>query len=364
MLCDLNGNQRSELPGALNRSYTTAVGSMGTGAFTVRQDHPDADFLLDCAALVKVYEDDPTIWDEPQLRMHGRLVSAEEAASDGKGSIACTFADGFWALTHRLIGKSNTGYSKFDAATPGDAGAIITDILSVLNTEHPTGLVMGTVGASMNTYLANVRYTKASDQIAALGATLDGPDWIVDPIEYDTGNIGSLRVAGSISTVQPDAVFEYGDGRLNVASYQRAVTIDTCANRVFNLPPGFPDNATQEVLESQNTISQAANGLLEDMVASDLTVDDLRQKLLDHHIAVRANPRQTITFTPIRDVAPDKVPKLGRDYRVGDVVPFRVSQLNNGEVDRRIDVTVRVYQVAMAIDDGGYGTPTLTVTPS
>lgn len=179
----------------------------------------------------------------------------------------------------------------------------------------------------------------------------------------DGGYYGELAVAPVIGTTRPDAVFEYGDGLLNVSEYRRGVSLEGSINRGYHLPPGFPDNAVQSVLTQQDAPSQAARGLLEDVVAGDLSVDELRTRLLAHHISVRKGPRQTITFTPVVDRA-GRVPRYGVDYVTGDVVPFRASVRKGRTLNKRIDALVRIYQTEVTVDDLGNPTYNLTVTPT
>lgn len=374
VLTDLAGVERGELPGAKGKSLSLPIGSMATAGVTLRVDHADADFMLEGDALLKVYDDEVSK-DEPLF--HGRLITAEEVAGSDAATVAAAFADPFWILLRRLVGKSPAGYSRGTALAQVDRGLIIAELLAATNAESPSGVRMGANEPSSNTYVAGWTYARLAEKIAELGATLDGPDWRVRAIEWDAGYYGELDVKPSIGAVNLDAAFEFGgEGVGNVKSYRRVVSLEGTINRGFQLPPGFPENATQAVIQRDHLESQAARGLLEDVVtgAGELTVDDLRVKLLEHHIAVRHGPRQTITFDPVSDLG-DRVPRFGRDYELGDVVPFRASVVDQdtgeelvddetGRSRKRIDALVRVYQVAAAIDEAGAATYTLTVAPS
>lgn len=370
VLEDLAGVARGELAGATDKTVTPLpVNTLATAGFKVPLDHPDADFLLGGDALLAVYESDVPGYSDQQLRAHLRLVTAEEVADEsGKAGVATTWADGLWVLLRRLAGKSKLGYNRGTALAPVDRGTIIADLVNATNAESPSGTVMGNVQASSTTYAQGWYYRKVAECIAELSATLDGPDYQVRPTPYTNpgavgGSYGALDVYTALGATRLDTAFEYGDGLLNVKSYQRAVSMDTTANRVFHLPAGFPDT-TAAVLSAQDAASIAARGLLEDIVAADLSVDDLRTKLLAHHIAVRKGPRQVITFEPVRDLG-GRVPRFGVDWLPGDVVPFRASYLaRDGRLVKRIDALVRIYAATFAVDDVGVATPTLTVTPS
>lgn len=366
VLEDLAGNPRSELPGAYGKTCAPQpLASMGTAGVTVPLDHEDADFLLAGDALLRVYETDVPGRTTPLTHFHGRLITAEEVAgSDNpKAGVACTFADGLWTLLRRLCGKSRAGYSAGTALALVDRGAIIADLVNTTNLESPSGIRPGQVLTSAPTFVSGWYYAKIAEKIAELSATLDGPDYMVRPIDFTSGYYCELDVAAVIGAVRLDSAFEFGDGLLNVKSYKRGVSLDGTANRVFHLPPGFPDNLTQEVKQADNAGSQATRGLLEDIVSADLSVDELRVKLVAHHIAVRSNPRQTITFEPVTDVGA-RVPRYGVDFANGDVVPFRATFWKRSGPVKRIDALFRIYQTAFAVDDNGVATPTLTITPS
>lgn len=389
VLTDLAGNHIGELAGATERRVAMPIVSMATANATVRLDHDDADTLLTCDTLLKVYEqltDDDAVravaagatvlGDGRLLHFNGRQITGEEAVSGGTADkVTATWADPFWTLMRRLCGKSQAGYSRGTALAMVDPGVtIITELVNATNAESPSGLRMGSVAASTPTFVAGWYYKPIGEAVAELGATLFGPDWRVRPIEAvasggPLATIGELDVLPAIGQARPDAVWEYGDGLLNVGSYRRAVTIDGTANRAFHLPPGFPGNdpAVQAVMVEEAGVgltSQSVRGLLESVVSQDLNVDDLRRKLLRYHISVRSDPRQTITFDPVRDVGGQRVPRLGIDVKVGDVVPFRASVMRRGVMSKRVNATLRMYQWAVTIDAEGSPTPSVTVAPS
>jgi len=166
------------------------------------------------------------------------------------------------------------------------------------------------------------------------------------------------------------AAFEFGTGRHNVKSYRRPVTLDGALNRGYNLPPGFPDNATQAVVGGTSAdgtaddASIAARGILEGVVPGDLIVDALRLKLVQQNVRIRRNPRQIVTFEPISQIggSSDILPVYGTDYSVGDIVPFRAKINVSGAVVTRIDALMRVFAVDWNIDDEGNAQPSITVT--
>lgn len=362
VLTDLQGQAVSELPGISGKTFAKPIGSTATGSFTVPLDREEADVLIECDTLLRVYEDTPS---GPLLHGHLRQITAEEVADANNGSVAATFADPSWVLSKRLCGKSTTGYTMGTAVSPVDRGSIIADLLAGTNAESPTGIVLGDTSASSSTFVEGWAYKPVLEGISELAATLDGPDWRIRPVEYSPtagqGTIGVLDVKASIGQLRPDAIFEFGDGQHNAQSYTRTVTLDGTANRVFHLPA---DPATQTVLSREDPASIAYRGLLESVVSADLTPDQLRVALLEHHIAVRSGPKQTITFQPGSSL--QNSPRLGAEdgYDVGDVVTFRASASRRSGLQKRLNGQFRVYQAAVSVNELGVATTSLTVVPS
>ena len=367
ILEDLAGRGLSDLPGATGKSFARTLASLSTGQITVPLWHEQADTLMGGDALLHVIDTTSTTSLDV---FRGRLVTAEEQAGDGKGSVKATFADGFWTLSRRLCGKSTGGFSQGTATAPVAHTAIMQALINATIAEGPAGIRVGSITASPSTAFTGPHYyKKIGELIAELGATADGPDWRVDPIATAATANPALAdycefvAAPSLATLRMDQPFEYGDGRLNVKSYNRVVSNEGVANSVYGLPSGFPDSGST-VASASNSSSIAARGLLEDVVANDLTVDQLRQQLVDLHITVRANPRQTMTFEPVNDLSGQRLPRLRADYDVGDVVPFRVAVRRGQTLDKRVDVLARIFQVEVTVDERGVGQPKLTISPT
>lgn len=351
----LSGGSRRALSFATAKKPGRALNAPRTVTFGVPIDDPHADFLLEGDALIKAYERDPATGAKT-LTHHCRLVTAHEQSA--AGIIACSAADPLWVLARRLIGKSTSGYSKGTAVSPVDSGAIIADILAVANAEAETGVGLGTVGTSVATNVQAVFYKPAADAILELVRQLDGPDINLVPIEYTAGKIARLDVPAYLGSRRPSALFEHGGGKRNVENYERPVTLDGTANRIHTLPPSYP-NSTDAVLVDSDPASIAQRGLLETVLASDLQVTALRQALTDYHLQVRKGPRQTIVFTP---AAGDATPRLGRDFDIGDIVPFRAWRQRRGDTKPRlrIDAELRVFS-AEVDGDNPTAPPTLTL---
>lgn len=366
VLSDLSGSAISELPGVDGKTAAMPIRSMSTGAFQLKLDRIEADAIVECETLLRVYEDvpDPSAVGRtvPRLHAHLQQVTGAEKGDVNGGTVTATYADPLWDLQRRLIGKTAGGYTMGSALVPVDRGAIMADMIATTAAEWPLRLRMGSVAPSSSTYVAGWSYKPILEAISELAAPLDGPDWRVRPIEYDGGFIGELDVAPIIGGPRPEAIFEHGPGtKGNVTSYERNVTREGQATRAYHLPATFPE--TGVVLQAEDRAAMERWGLLENVVGADLSVDQLRQLLLDRHIQVRASPRQTIAFTPASGL--HDVPRFrGPDgYDVGDVIPFRSTILRAGRVVPRLNGWWRAYQASVTVSREGVATTALTVSP-
>lgn len=352
---NLSGASQGVIEGADARKVMRRLNGSASIAGTLPLDNDAADFLLQGDAYLKAYEGNI-------LRAHVPLITAEEVAgattSGGAlGSVAFAGFDPLWRCGSRHIGKSQTGYTKVNT----DRLLIVKDMLDVVNAENETGIDTAGIGAfSTSTSIGPVFYKPVLQAISELAAALDGFDYYLNPIEYTAGKIGSFYGAAAIGTQALDAAFEFGYGLHNVQGYRRPVSNENLCNYGINLPPGFPDNATQAVQTYQDDSSIAARGRYEALISSDLVVDTFRQKLTQENVRLRKNPRQTISFSPKTDLGDGQVPLFGIDFSLGDVVPFHAKLDIDGELQTRINALMRVYKVEW--DIGKQDEANLTVT--
>lgn len=230
--------------------------------------------------------------------------------------------------------------------------------------------------------------------IQDVAGNLDAPEWIIDPIlpralssasfgDVDFGLvnsqskgivIGQIRVAFPIGgVVRPAARFDKGFGRRNVTDYRRLIDSTGVANWVATMPADTGTGLAVGTADAAETLHPIASGgvgvpwdppwpvTYQDVIsAPDITVDAMRLQLAKEHVAIRKNPRETITFDPLSDLA-GRVPVLGTDYNIGDLVPFRSVVRGVTEVDAMF----RVYGVNRALsDDGGDETCAPVLVPS
>ena len=247
------------------------------------------------------------------------------------------------------------------ALSPVDRGTIISELLAAANTKGITGVRQGILTASSTTVRRRMDSRSSARPSPSSAPPSTGPTGasahrihrrLLRRARRSRRHRRRSRPTPASSTATASST----SAATGAPSPSRTPPIGVTASR-----PASPTTPSGTVLQRDDAAS-AARGLLETVVSTDLTVDALRDALLAAHIAARAGPRQTITFTPIRALG--RVPRLGIDYDVGDVVPFRATVNRDDVLVKRLDVLVRVYSYAVTIDDAGYGTPTLTVVPS
>lgn len=355
----VTGAPIGELDNAGERTVRHAFnGRLKTAACRIRLTHPLADTILGGAVLLKAYED-------TTLRFVGHLQTFEEVGAGDGGSIRLNFADAMAVLSKRLVGKTATGYTDGDALNTRDKSTLITNLLAAANASAWTGVEAGTVVATgSSSWVTLSPYSPALDAITGIVNNLDGPDIDLvaqEPFAAGGGlRLGLLTVRPVIGTTRPEVGFEYGFGKRNVADYRRTGDLTLMLNRGYGLPPGTAPGGT--VVTATDGASQAAFGVLEGTVPSELATDGLRQKLVDEHVRVRKVPRVIVGFTPTRDdpARPGRVPQYGTDFGLGDVVRFRAVQPDTGSV--RVDALMRVYAVDWTIDNEGASVPAFTLT--
>lgn len=385
---DPRGVPYGEIRDANPRSLRFPIRNTPSFTWAIDADHPQAQVLQDTGrTLVKVYDD---VTGAKVLRLCGPVFSREKTRASGGGSIALVAAAPTSRLPRRLVGKSPAGASIGTALAMVDRGAIISQVIAALNSGSgtlftdagDTGIRMGAVTPSSSTYVGPWRYKPASEVLAEMAGTLDGPDWRIratEPTADAVGvQLGLLDVAPFIGTFMPHVVWEFGTGRHNVAEWRDVGNVSALLNDAYSLPAGFPDQSTAGVLRSTDVASIADYGLNEGVVPDDLTVDALRQSSIDEHVLVRKVPTRVITFSPVAE-DPDpslpleerRVPRLFVDYEPGDIVVFRAVErfkvidqdgtvLGYEEV-QTVNAYFRVYAVTLNFDAAGVATPELTL---
>lgn len=335
------------------RTVSFGLSRPTTCSFGLALDSDMVDTLQRDPCRIRVYDTERS----PSLVGHLDLIDDEEVGGEGGlGTVQFNASDQWWLLARRRIGKAKPGYVNGTALALVERGLIAKDILDEVNTDGETGLRSNaSVVAAGATYVGPWSYKVAAEAIAEIAATIDGFEWVIEPMEYASGKVGDFKTYGVLGTYQENAGFEYGPNtRGNVKSYRSPRTRQTQANVAFSLPSGWPDNTTEPVTDQKDDASIAKWLKVEDVVTGDLTAQ-LRQQLCDEHVRVRNEPRKLWTFDPIMRMGDDdvRVPIFGVDYSVGDLVPLLIRTTVEGREVTRFDGVVRVYQVNVSIDAQG-----------
>ena len=375
VLTDLSYTPVGELQNADERVLTMTLNRIDTASFKIRTDNPLADLAQSLDCYLKLYRNN-------QLMFFGLLQTSEESVGAEGGTISCSAAAPGWDWPRRYpVRQANAGF-----AITGSRAAIANALLQNMNHQYPevgpginlvwfektqgeTGVApMGSMAPGGTIQYFCPPYKPFSEVLAELSNAADGFDWRITPFENWVGGVliehpsyGSYkaaewRVGAPIGTTRPEAIFEFGTGRLNISSYTRTRSRESQANGITHLLNGQPED-NPIIAEAQGDEDRTKVGILEDIVQADLTTSTLRQQLVNEHLAVRENPRDIVQWTPIADYGDGRLPRYGIDYDLGDFVTGRAR--SNGST--RFNGQFRVWGVEFSIDKAGIETPKITL---
>lgn len=359
---DLAGTVIGEVAQADERKLSLPHMRIGTAAFKLSLTDPYTATLVNNDCLIKVYHTHPTTGAR-FLCFNGPIVAAEESADGTSNSVVFAASDPLWRLTKRLIPGSllRAGISYGTAGSLIDIGLIAHNILDDVNAANiPVGSPVGFTGISKGTRTATINgfykcppLKNAAEAITELHAGVNSFEYSLVPTEPTSvaGNggwpqIATLNIAPLVGVSRPDAVFEYGTTRANIASYTRQISRDGLMNRGIVNVNGWPDGTAGVLSDRQDSASMTARGLFEDVVPDGGITDiSLRNSLADYHLGIRKVPRQVVTFRP----APNATPIPLVDYFVGDSVRARACV--NTTV--KFDATFRVWGINIDVNKEG-----------
>lgn len=371
VLTDLFGNSYGEVTRASERKVTLPHLRVPTASFTIPIWHELAPTLLDSDTLLKAYRIDP-VTAQRDLAFHGPVLTAEENGDSGVQTLACTAAGPMWRLSKRIIpgSKLQSGVQYGAEGALLDLGTIARTVLSEVNGAHYSGINLGTQENSISGWVGPWWLKNAAEAIAELAGGLNSFEHRIRPTEATAhGNpqgwptIGLFDVAPLLGQTRPDAIFEYGTPRANVASYRRANSRDTLLTRAILSVQGWPDGVDREappegspegtlgaekyhLVERENASAIALRGLFEEVVSDAGVLDDgLRGTIGDYHVDIRKQPKQNIVFTPAANARP--APFV--DYNVGDFVRARCIVAGT----TRFDAQFRIWGITFDLDQNG-----------
>jgi hypothetical protein len=348
VLADLAGRSLGELRG-YQRQFMAGISTTSTASCQIRQDDPLWAQVAAGNSKLKVYDTGGN------LQLYGPVISDEETADAtqaGGAMVTLIAADQSWELSKRFFAKDQTGVGTTYTTT--DSGVIALAILAVANADRATGITAGNTGTFVQrtvTYL----WKQALQAITELGSLQSSYEWGLRYVDASaSAPTVYLDLAARMGTDRTGSVFlEYGTGKLNVQGYSKARSIDQQATNVYALGSG-------STLVAQSTDAGAESmyaARREDVVSyGDISVASLLQGLASAHVAIRKDPYSTVRLTTF----PVNAPSYGVDYHLGDSLTARVV-VNNVT---RVNGSVRVWGVQIAIDELGNETPNLVLTPT
>lgn len=400
-----------EIRQAKDRTLNQGIRQMATAGLTVDRDHSLVGELFKCHRRLLVIRDgDPTADPADPPMFVGPVITCEEAGD----KVAITAADAWWRLIKRRIGiwaadlnAAATDGPAFRGTTliaggPYKKSWLIRLVIHNVNEYYTpvTGdgvldVAPGTLAGSFcglapplvgpgglagegSGFVGPFVHKPASDAIQEISGNLDAPEWIIlpeglprlyDPAGTDsadliftgvdptpTMHLGRLNVAMAIGgQVRDEAQFHMGYGRRNVTDYKRVASSDG----VMNWGAILPTDSTVAVARQDLTDTPTNPVIYMDEVSSDLVIPAMRDLLVQEHVAIRRIPRETITFNPLTNLT-GRVPVLGTDYDLGDIVPFRAVRRGVTQVN----AYMRVYGVNRALSDDGDETAAPVLVPS
>lgn len=290
------------------------------------------------------------------LRFAGPVLATDEQANQGiDGLVSVSAVGAGWRLTKRIAdndagaGRTNAGLTFVKT----DRAQIAAGLISTTNTKDGNSWIRAAeedqATSSMIAITREEPMQSVAQLIDKLSNSLDGFDWVIDPVFTTDGTglvLGRFRSAPNLGSDKTGSVrFDYGVGRFNVETVARKRTIETMANTV-----SFPAVDQRPFLISHNAPEMIAQlGVFEEVISGgDILDPTLRRKLVKLHTAIRRRARLLYEFVPVRsDLGPVPVPFT--DYDLGDRVATRAAW--GGRV--RLEAGMRIYGFDIEVGNDG-----------
>lgn len=271
-----------------------------------------ADAILNGLPLVKCYRHDslPTA-----LRLTARWAPQSEDSGDGgeDPTLDAEFRSPFAGLQQRYAAAAET-------YTGEDAGAVAVAHLNAANTDHPTGLIPGTVEATVTrdrSYDAGQERAQAIIDLTTVDGGFDFTEQFLDPLTSG-GALAQLNIAAQLGDDISDTVrFEFGEGTLaNTVSVSRTLAMPVNRATVTGdtstgLVPAIAEDAASidkyGLWEKWESVSDVTEQATLQETAAGLLVPD---------------PLQVVTFEP----DPTGSLQPWEHYWLGNTVAFRAAQ--------------------------------------
>lgn len=328
------------------------LNKINTASFQVRLDNPLAESMISDLGYIKIYRNKVMLF-------YGPLITVAEVGSGDNASMQVNAAGPEWFFSQRLLGKTAAGIKMTGAEA---RSAKFVSLLNGTNIESHIDYTTGPISGGSTAIYETTPFRTLAEVLDDMSNTAEGFDWDIIPQEnvvnsvVTSQKIGRLVAANVLMAEQANAVFEWGVGRHNIASFTRTVDRSTLANRCYNITAAGPEAAGAPTVVAENAESIATYGVQEVLVNASILSTALRQALVNENVEVRKNPRQTIAFAPTTGGV--NVPILGVDFKVGDSVRVRLVQ----KEAIHFDAMVRVWGAEFSLDENLKEVQTLTVS--
>ena len=344
-LCDSSGEPIGELRRSSATRFIEGVSRPSTAVGELRGDSPFFGLLE--SGLYRVKVTDPA----GKVRHYGPILTDNESGSAGKvprTSWASIDLVG-WRLRKRFHGKKAATTDPDVTHTNVDSGLIVENVLAALNAEAATGITMGTRGTFVARTISYA-WKRALDLLGELAAIDGSFEWRSRYVDGKPPTV-YLDLLETIGQNREDVYFEYGTGKKNCVAYSILRDANDLATDLYATGSGALATAS-------DAAARAVYGRTEELITpSDVSVSSLLGALATAHLAVRKQPRRTLTLTLGRT---SRTPAYGVEWDYGDVVNARVEAMGKP----RVDGFIRVWNVEVGFSDDGVETITPTLVES
>lgn len=328
-------------------------------SFKLRLDNPLSGLLLTSShpMYIKAYRNQ-------KLMFYGPAITVQEVGQTGSSAeefaLQVNALGPEWIFAKRLVGKTATGL-KWASGT--QRAVRFRELLAAMVTEGaPTliNLTNSTIQSTSTAAYETTPFRTLTEVLSDISETFEGFDWIVNPEEF--GNtlkyIATLECKDAIGSSQPNAVFEWGTGRANIANYTRVIDRTEQINKAYHITTAGPEAPGAPTVLKQDVASKETWGYQEALIQASILNTALRESLAEENIKVRKSPRQTIAFQPVPDDGTGRVPQIFTDFGIGDTIRARIALKNLVH----FDALVRCYGCTFELDEQLRETQVLTLS--
>lgn len=263
------------------------------------------------------------------LRFSGRLDPTSGQADANGGTSTIAFRSGFAMLESRYTTS---------AFTDQDAGQVAKALIDAANTDHPTGVRVGSVETTL-TLSRSYQLQGVADAITGMCGTdvqggFDFDEQPLDPTEQ-AGDLSELRIVSGLGVDKSTSVrLEYGKGTL-----ANTKTVTRSVKQPINHVTTTVNGVVAVVFDAE---SIARYGRWE-LVEQTSDARDNADLLARAEALLVPDPVEVVTFEPDPDLAPQPF----EDYWLGDTVGFLA------DADAlQVDQTARIIAIEIDVKNG------------